>query len=433
MAIRAETSRTILAAGAAGVLLVVVAVVFVNATIAPEVADHARELHEANATLGTAALARAAAGQFVAFDQNGTTADFEAERTAERELDRTTEALEDFSASVPEMEVPLEALKTALAARPVDLEAVDSAYAPVVSGLQAEMAALQQAIDESETFAGWMSGVIRLMVTLVIPVSAVLLYRRRAAAQVRQAEMEMSARLEAEREIVRAKDEFVAGLSHEIRTPLTGIYGFSEVLVDWPAGVEMDRDIIGQIHAESAELTRMVDDFIVVSRLDGGSLEVRATEVDVCDAARAVADTFHRRGIGVEIRGTAPPASADRGRLRQVLINLVANAAAHGASPVSIRVESDAQQVRCAVVDAGDGVSHEIEDRLFERFVHRSGDVPVAGSLGLGTWVARTLARAMGGDVTYRREEAMTVFEVTLPLAVPAPAPPSLRPALSEV
>ena len=81
----------------------------------------------------------------------------------------------------------------------------------------------------------------------------------------------MKLAIEAERTISRAKSEFVAGLSHEMRTPLTGIYGFTEVLLD-SVEDEAVLEMVRAIHEESSELARMVDDFIAMSRLDTESM-----------------------------------------------------------------------------------------------------------------------------------------------------------------
>jgi signal transduction histidine kinase len=234
---------------------------------------------------------------------------------------------------------------------------------------------------------------------------------------VREAEVRITAQLETEREISRAKDQFVAGMSHELRTPLTGIHGFAEILLDASPNAEVDRELIRAIHAESAELRRMVDDFIVASRIQGTGVDVQISPVDVAGEAEAVAAQFRRYGAHITVTGEHPRALADRGRLRQVLVNLVSNAITHGGSTIRIELTSNERAVRCAVIDDGTGVAPKVEKKLFTRFVHDSNDALVQGSLGLGTWVARMLAEAMNGELVYRRDRDETVFELNLPLS----------------
>lgn len=413
---RTDTTRIIVTAASAGTAFVVVAVLFANATTASRVSENARDLHWANATLGTAALARATAGQYVAFsDRPGGD---EPAATAEAELVDVTDALSELMSDAPSsFGGDGDALLAALQERPIDLAAVDASYRPFAADLRKEMDGLEAAIDASDATADTLSGVVRLLVTLILPAAAIYVYRRRATRQVQEAELRMDAELAAERQINRAKDQFVAGMSHEIRTPLTGIYGFSELLLESPPDAVADRELVTMINTESVELTRMVDDFIAYSRIDSGSLDIAVTEVDLREVASGVVERFNRRGLGIALGGGSAVAEADAGRVRQILVDLVANAASHGGPRVTVDIDGDGETVRCRVVDDGPGVDPDVEHRLFTRFVHEGADVLVAGSLGLGTWVARRLAEAMDGTVTYERTDRQTSFILSLPAA----------------
>lgn len=416
MAKRAEISRTIVAAVAAGTIFVLGVVLFSNAATTSRVSENAVNLHWVNATLGTAALGRASAGQYVAFaDDPGSE---EAAEVAETELEEVTAALADLLAdSPPTLANQGDQLVTALQERPVNLDTVDHAYRPMAAQLRQEQDRLEAAIVASDATASRVATVIQLLVTLVLPVAAILIYRRRAVAQLREAELRMETQLEAEREISRAKDQFVAGLSHEMRTPLTGIYGFSEMLLSDGPDPDTARELLTLINSESAELTRMVDDFIATSRIDAGALEVELLPVDLRVLAVSVSERYLRRGVKIAVTGEAELALGDSGRVRQVLVDLVSNAVTYGGPSVSIRLSEGDGVVMCAVVDDGEGVHADIEARLFTRFVHESTDVLLAGSLGLGTWVARSLAEAMGGTVDYQRIDGETQFVLILPTA----------------
>ncbi len=409
----------VLAVGAS-TAFVVVAVLFANITAASRVADNARNLHWANSTLGTAALARAAAGQVGAFAELADTGlvSPRAIALARSELEETTEALQSMADEAPATaSTDLTHLLALLGESPVDTDAVDAAYRSVADELADRVASLEEEIAASERTAGYVSGVVRLMVTLILPATAILLYRHRARDQVRAAAMRMEALLEAEREVAKAKDAFVAGMSHEMRTPLTGIYGFSEILLESSPEDHHDRELVIAINTEAAELSRMVDDFIAASRIDGPGLEVDLQPTDLAALSEMVAQQFRRRGAAIQVTGQADPAMCDGGRTRQILTNLVSNAVRHGGATIEIILERDDDVVLCSVVDDGEGVEPDLEERLFSRFAHEGRAVLTEGSLGLGTWVARTFAQAMGGDLTYQRRHGRTFFTLSLPPA----------------
>ncbi len=417
-------SRTIwAAAGAVGgaLVFVVLLVVLANANTAQRVSANAETLHRTNATLGSAALVRAAAGQVALVEdlvENGS-ASVDVLDAAESELQIVLEA---FSGLVSEGDTDIQrlglALESATVARPLDMTAVDDAFEPLKAELSDAIARSESTIATSEDSAQRLYVLLRVAVTLIIPVAVVLFYRRRAAAQVRSARTEMKLAIESERTISRAKSEFVAGLSHEMRTPLTGIYGFTELLLD-TVDDESVLEMVQAIHKESSELARMVDDFIAMSRLDSDSMAIVTEPVDIVGIARSTADQYRTSATGpgqsIDVTGDAPPALADSGKVRQVLTNLVANAVQHGGHTVRISLSDGPNSVVCEVVDDGGGVPPDMEHRLFNRYIHDGAEVLTRGSQGLGTWIAAVLAERMGGSLEYARRDRQTVFTLTLP------------------
>ena len=129
------------------------------------------------------------------------------------------------------------------------------------------------------------------------------------------------------------------------------------------------------------------------------------------------------RGSPVEMKATPGNVWVDALRLRQVLRNLVSNAVKHGGPNIGVFGRTTAGSYRVSVVDDGAGVSPEIADRLFDRFVHDGRGALLAGSVGLGLNIARSLSEAMGGSLVYERVGSSTVFTVSLPLAGTAGAP----------
>lgn len=410
--------RTLVLAVATSAAVIAVTVLFANVTSSSRMQEHADELHHVNSTLGTAALARAAAGQAALFDDlaGRGLASPEDRELAHRELEKTTSALRELTESAPgSAGNDLEGLLAALSERPLDRSAVEARYRPAADRLSDRITFIEGEIDQSERFGNYVSATIRLLVVLIIPVAAILIYRKRASEQLRTERVKMEAQLEAEREITRAKDRFVAGMSHEIRTPLTGICGFAEVLLDSPADSPLDRETLRIIHSEAAELSRMVDDFIATSRVEGDSLEVEVAETDLTAVVSSVVDRFGRAGASIDVKAEEARALCDTGRTRQILTNLISNAVHHGGPSIRVEVVPEGATVACHVIDDGDQVPVEVENRLFRRFVYDGDEALTTGSLGLGTWVARELARAMDGDVTFHRRGELTMFTVTLP------------------
>lgn len=421
---------------AVSVVAILTVVLFANATTASRIAGNAEGLHWSNAALGTSALARAAAGQAALFDEltDSGLADAGERSSANAELEETTDALERLAVDAPEgLDEPLALLISALKSRPVVMDLVEARYRAVVPLLQERVSDLEEAIADSNRTADFVAAAVRLLVILIVPTIVVLAYRRRAASQLREAEIQVAAHLEAERAISRAKDQFVAGMSHEIRTPLTGISGFSELLLDTPPGQPLDRDYVKVIHSEAVDLSRMVDDFIVASRIDAGELAIHVEPVDLMELAESVAEPFERKDVKVRLTGDRANALCDRGRTRQILTNLIANAVQHGGPHVGVMIEQRDETISAHVSDDGDGVPPEMESRLFTRFVNDPSAVPTTGSHGLGTWVARELAKSMGGDVVYRQADELTTFRLDLPAVVSEPSRSSPRPSLTSV
>lgn len=411
----------LIAAAVAAVLLMTAAALFTNASVATRITDNAEKLHWANATLGTAALTRAAAGQVALLQEIGAAggARSDALAIALEELDSTRGSLQRLAADSPvAVEATLDEFLDRSAERPVALDRLDDSYWPLAGWLESVQNQARRSIADNDNSASRLSALMRLLVTLVFPGAAIWFYRKR----VRAAEEKMRA----ERELIRAKDEVVTGMSHELRTPLTAIYGFSQVLLDSPPSVEADRHVVGIINSEAWELTRMVDDLIVAARLEDAGLAIEPVPTDLYELARSVIAPLERRGIDVTVEGSGI-ALADPGRTSHILKNLLSNAEHHGGDSVAVVISEAGEVVRCAVHDDGDGVPDQVVDRLFSRFVHGSGDMVVAGSLGMGSWVARDLARLMGGDVVYERQEDRTAFVLTLPRPAHVDYPPRPR------
>lgn len=427
------------ALGAAALILVVVAgFVFVDSTRVGRVTDNAIALHWTNATTGTAALTRAGLVQAITFgelEQNGLVepGDFayamDQVVASSRELEQLFEvgeghesypALARFVTPVRATVEDLEAGAIASAKRHITGD-VETTYTVLVDALAAEQNRIHAAIEDNSADGREVNAWILFIVTLVVPGSAVGVYYLIARRQMRAMQERNRLEVEAERTISRAKDMFIAGLSHELRTPLTSIYGYAEVLADGDIkGVEAVGETARTIASEAAEMTRMVDDLLVASRLGSTGVEIDLALTDVGSVVEAALTPFIRAGMSVGWDPTSAFVVTDGPRLRQVLVNLVSNASRHGGENVGVGVTRGDGVVEVEVWDDGDGVPEPYADRLFDPFVHR-GEAPlVAGSVGLGLAVASQLTELLGGELDYQRYGARTYFVVRLPAPDPS-------------
>ena len=299
---------------------------------------------------------------------------------------------------------------------------LDSHFRGMTTVLEGIRNDLRSQIKSSDEFLGTMGTVTRFLVAFLIPGTVILIYRELMRRQQRQAELET--RLQAERDIGHAREEFIANASHELRTPLTGIHGLAMLLEEEPEiqQSEMASELIGLIVSESADLGRMVEDLLTTARLDAGALHYTFEDIQVLDEVAEVVEPMRRAGMSIEIECEPGMVRADRLRFRQVLRNLLSNARKYGGPNVRIHGVLESGAFVCAVVDDGIGLPDELEARLFERFIHQGQQTAVKESVGLGLSIVRSLIEGMGGNVYYEREDDETAFVIVLPLATGAPA-----------
>lgn len=217
------------------------------------------------------------------------------------------------------------------------------------------------------------------------------------------------------------RENLLSVASHELRTPLTPIIGFADVLsrqlADAPEPVHRQ---LGAIQRNARKMLQLVDELLVVSRATAGVLH--ATPVEVC-VGTLVAEVFEELGDDlpdVEVRVDADlRCLADRDHLRQVLANLLTNAAKYGAPPFGVEGHRVPEGVEIAVVDHGAGVDEAFVPHLFERFTQAStGSTRTAKGVGLGLSIVELLTTLSGGSVSYRRNVPTGArFAVVLPSA----------------
>lgn len=237
--------------------------------------------------------------------------------------------------------------------------------------------------------------------------------------------------------------QFVADASHELRTPLAVIRGYAELVRRLPGDLPPDAlQAMGRVESESHRMTALVEDMLLLARLDAGRPLVRC-EVDLAALAiDAVADA-HAAGPDhvwqldvpgangwdvseVPNEGQAGPEEAgavvlgDDHRLQQVLVNLLSNARVHTPPGTTVRttVRVDGESVTVRVQDDGPGIPEPLRQRLFQRFTRGSAARgPGTGSTGLGLAIVDAVVGAHGGHIDVDTADGMTAFTVSLPLA----------------
>ena len=223
--------------------------------------------------------------------------------------------------------------------------------------------------------------------------------------------------------LMSAKDRFVATVSHELRTPLAAVVGFSELLKGGSLGdleASERNEIISTIADQAGDLANIVEDLLVMARADHGTLATVAVPVDLAANCRQVIERIDSpTDIPIAIAPDALTVRAlgDPGRVRQIIRNLLGNAASYGGTDIRISIQVKGATVSVRVEDNGDGVPTAQAEQIFEPYQRAHAASPTNGSLGLGLSVSRTLARHMAGDLLYHRVDGITIFELQLPAA----------------
>lgn len=246
----------------------------------------------------------------------------------------------------------------------------------------------------------------------------------------RHVESALAARHESESQV----RQFVADASHELRTPLASIRGYAELVRRLPDEVPAGAlQAMGRVESESERMTGLVEDMLLLARLDAGR-PLAADDVDVAVLAVDAVTDAHAAGpdhvwrLDVPVTDDELVVVGDEDRLRQVLTNLVSNARVHtpAGTTVTVRVRQDADAVVVQVEDDGPGIPPDLRARVFDRFAR--GDASRTrngGSTGLGLAIAHAVVTAHDGtlDVSCATGVATgTTFTVRLPHASPRAA-----------
>ena len=240
----------------------------------------------------------------------------------------------------------------------------------------------------------------------------------------------------------RSKAHFVATISHELRTPMNAILGYTALLEEQIDGLvnQQQRDHLGRVRVSGQHLLGLIEELLGYARIEAGQTVVRPESVGLLEVVEQslvlVVPLAEKKGLRIRVNGPAEPIPlyTDPRKLRQILVNLLANAVKftdRGEVTLLLRVAGCHTEV-CVfveVTDTGRGISSADMAHVFDPFWQGETSATTSeGSGGLGLSVARQLARLLGGDVVVERSELGqgSTFVVSLPARYPGrPVPDS--------
>ena len=220
-----------------------------------------------------------------------------------------------------------------------------------------------------------------------------------------EAQAEMARRLE---EVAKMKTDFVSTVSHELRSPLTSIIGSLDTVnrPELAPQEPMSQQLLDSARRQAGRLQRLIEDLLVVSRIDRGAIPVHLDEVEVKEIFDEVT-----RVVSIEPTSTVEPANlavyADRDHFQRILINLVENASKYAPdSPVELYAWRKGSRAMLAVVDHGPGIPEDARESIFERFTQLDqSDTRSRGGTGLGLSIVQSLVEVMHGSVRIETTE----------------------------
>lgn len=237
------------------------------------------------------------------------------------------------------------------------------------------------------------------------------------------------------------QSDFIAEMVHELRTPLAALKASTALLLRPELPEKRRTDIVQTMQSETDRLARMTTDFLDLAKLESGRAKLETSQFHICDLINESVDIVRPQANekGVTIAVNADPTSlleADRGKVKQVLLNLLTNAIKYNKEQGQIFItvqppQPDAQPSlsRVAVRDTGRGISPENLEHMFEKFFRAADTAGYTQGTGLGLVIAKRIIEAHGGEMGVESELGVgTTFYFTLPTVQAAEPVPSSAP-----
>ncbi|MBL7994758.1 sensor histidine kinase, partial [bacterium] len=223
------------------------------------------------------------------------------------------------------------------------------------------------------------------------------------------------------------KSEFIANVSHELRTPLNSIIGFSKVLMSGIDGdiTDTQRVDLSAIYNSGRHLLEIINSILELSKIEAGKMELHSTTFDIVPIVHEIVTASQTLVMGKKIKieskieGTIPVIEGDVTKIRQIIFNLISNAAKFTEEGyITVRLRADKSRVAVSVIDTGIGIDKDHVDAVFERFRQVDGSTTrKAGGTGLGLSIAKKFVEMHGGEMRVDSKLGKgSVFTMILPL-----------------
>ena len=219
----------------------------------------------------------------------------------------------------------------------------------------------------------------------------------------------------------RAQGEFFTMVAHEVRSPLAAIRGATSLLDSHFDSLDAERrgELLGVLNSSTMRLSGIFEDFLLLSRMEARKLTLRSEAVDpvsvVEESVARIESTHPEREFQIAYLAPVPPVVADEGRVVQVLVNMLSNAAKYSpvGSVVAVELRQEADRVLFLVKNEGPGVPESSREKLFTKFGRANNN---SDSIGLGLFICSELVNLMGGSIGYESDPGkITTFWFALP------------------
>ncbi len=253
-------------------------------------------------------------------------------------------------------------------------------------------------------------------------------------AELQLANEELSSRQQDLERAMTARSRFYASMSHELRTPINAVLGYSTLLLENIYGPlnEKQAEGIQRTQRAAKHLLELVNDVLDLSKIEAGKIDLRLQPVafpsiieELFVTVRPLADKYGTKLALENEAGGGVSIVSDPRRVRQILLNLLSNAIKFGgAKPIRVRVAKEADNgVSVAVIDQGEGVPQEDQERIFQEFV-QLGKTQLQEGTGLGLPISRRLAELLQGSLELESQPGKgSTFRLTLPASADSRAP----------
>ena len=309
---------------------------------------------------------------------------------------------------------------------PEDLEVANIANAKVIQPPYAGYSELRVKTPNGWRWVAWTSNAVMDNQGVITAFTCM----GRDITESKQAKEELEKANERLRELDRLKDNFLSTVSHELRTPLTSIKSFVEILLTYDEDKSTQKEFLGIINEESDRLTRLINDFLDISKIQAGRVQWKTEEVNIPDVVTSTSFTAkplldkNKLHMLVDLESNLPKVLFDKDRLAQVFTNLLGNAIKFTpeGGQVSLVIKNSNDQngyITVSITDTGIGIAPENHSRIFENF-GQVGDVlkDRPKGTGLGLPISKKIIEYYGGKIWIESELGKgATFKFTLPIA----------------